>query len=104
MKGGGLGVPSLRDDDVVKGGVAFAKAGEADFDDHCWLSRDGQRVCLSFAETDRAGVDILQELPGAEVDHSQERKLLSSLSNSQKLPNAMVHIHHQPLSAPMSLL
>jgi len=27
-------VPGLRDDDVVEGGVAFAEAGEADFDDH----------------------------------------------------------------------
>lgn len=27
-------VPCLRDDDVVEGGVGFAEAGEADFEDH----------------------------------------------------------------------
>lgn len=35
------------DDDVVEGGVAFAEAGEADFEDHCWLGRDGGETgCL----------------------------------------------------------
>lgn len=35
MRGvGWKGVPGLRDDDVVEGGVAFAEAGEADFEDH----------------------------------------------------------------------
>lgn len=34
MGGGGGGLPGLRDDDVVEGGVAFAEAGEADFEDH----------------------------------------------------------------------
>ena len=28
-------VPSLRDDNVVERFVGFAKAGEADFEDHC---------------------------------------------------------------------
>ncbi len=33
--GGGWGeIPGLGDDDVVEGGVAFAEAGEADFEDH----------------------------------------------------------------------
>lgn len=42
--GGGRGnLPGLRDDDVVEGGVAFAEAGEADFDNHCWLSTDVER-------------------------------------------------------------
>lgn len=34
MGAGRGGVPGLRDDDVVEGGVAFAEAGQADFDDH----------------------------------------------------------------------
>lgn len=33
-------LPSFCDDDIVEGGVAFAEAGEADFEDHCWLSRE----------------------------------------------------------------
>ena len=41
--GGGGNLPSLRDDDVVEGGVAFAEAGEADFDNHCWLSTNVER-------------------------------------------------------------
>ncbi len=35
LEGGGCGkLPGLGDDDVVEGGVAFAEAGEADFEDH----------------------------------------------------------------------
>lgn len=32
----------MGDDDVVEGGVAFAEAGEADFEDHCWFI-EGER-------------------------------------------------------------
>lgn len=28
-------VPGLRDDDIVEWFIAFAEAGEADFEDHC---------------------------------------------------------------------
>lgn len=35
--GKGKGIPGLGDDDVVKGSVAFAEAGEADFEDHCFV-------------------------------------------------------------------
>ena len=28
-------IPSLRDDNVVERFIGFAKAGEADFEDHC---------------------------------------------------------------------
>lgn len=38
---GGGGVPGLRDDDVVDWGVAFAEAGEADFEDHFFWVRGG---------------------------------------------------------------
>ncbi len=40
----GFGVPGgagLSDDDVVEGGVAFAEAGEADFEDHETPGRAG---------------------------------------------------------------
>lgn len=38
------GIPGLRDDNVVEGGVAFAEAGEADFEDHGLLGRVGEGV------------------------------------------------------------
>ena len=34
MGRGGEAVPGFGDNDVVEGGVAFAEAGEADFEDH----------------------------------------------------------------------
>lgn len=42
-EGKGKGAPGLGDDDVVEGGVAFAEAGKADFEDHCWVSMRGRR-------------------------------------------------------------
>ena len=42
-KGGKRGAPGLRDDDVVEGSVAFAEAGEADFEDHCSFEGEGGR-------------------------------------------------------------
>ena len=38
---GGGALPGLGDDDIVEGGVAFAEAGEADFEHHCWVGGDG---------------------------------------------------------------
>ena len=49
----------MRDDDVVEGGVAFAEAGEADFEDHCcWRGGWGREGVfeVGFAEFDRAEV------------------------------------------------
>lgn len=46
-EGKGKGAPGLGDDDVVEGGVAFAEAGEADFEDHCWF-RMGERYDWRF--------------------------------------------------------
>lgn len=55
---GGFAVPGLRDDDVVEGGVAFAEAREADFENHCWFDswrgEEGDVWKLSFVELDRA--------------------------------------------------
>ena len=41
-RGGKRGAPGLRDDDVVEGSVAFAEAGEADFEDHCSFEGRGR--------------------------------------------------------------
>lgn len=35
--------PGMRNNDVVEGGVAFAEAGEADFDDHVRGALRGER-------------------------------------------------------------
>ena len=45
VKGRGKSAPSLGDDDVVEGGMAFAEAGEADFEDHYlvfWGGEEGE--------------------------------------------------------------
>lgn len=67
-----MGVPGLRDDDVVEGGVAFSEAGEADFENHCLLGGDGvgEGRCL---EVELCGVLIglkvvvSRDLPGAGI-------------------------------------
>ena len=46
MERGRRGLPRVSDDDVVEGFVAFAEAGETDFEDHCLLALKLGRVML----------------------------------------------------------